>query len=49
LGSVGYLPEDGSLDELVDEIDSRWSVVREANMEKRERMTGPTKTLDDLK
>jgi hypothetical protein len=40
---------DGSLDELVDEINSRWSVVREANTEKRERMTGPTKTLEDLK
>jgi hypothetical protein len=40
---------DGSLDELVDEINSRWSVVREANAEKRERMTGPTKTLEDLK
>ena len=38
----------GSLDELVDEINSRWSVVREANLN-TERMTGPTKTLEDLK
>ena len=38
----------GSLDELVDEINSRWSVVREANLANRERITGPTKNLEDL-
>ena len=38
-----------SLDELVDEINSRWSVVREANLANTERITGPTKTLEDLK
>lgn len=37
------------LDELVDEINSRWSVAREANPVSREFITGPTKTLDDLK
>lgn len=37
-----------SLDELVDEINSRWSVVREANLANRERVTGPTKDLEDL-
>lgn len=39
----------GSLDELVDEINSRWSVVKEANLGNTERITGPTKTLEDLK
>ena len=37
-----------SMDELVDEINRRWSVVREANLENREPTTGPSKNLADL-
>ena len=37
------------LDDLVDEINSRWSAASEANPVNTERVTGPTKTLDDLK
>ena len=29
------------LDELVDEINSRWSVVRDGNLANTERITGP--------